>query len=300
MGFKYLPIWDYGIIGIIKHYAYFQGIASVKSIYHNLNSLVMMLMFLSPFIVNCFVNMRFFQLIQNKKTEIVDFKKYFEVSSISIMGIFLFFPLEGYHILATKLFIFCFVFLYLIKESSPKVNSFLKFILIALFMFVSLPHIKAGITPKIKTCSSSNKKVQKIIGMPMEKRLSEEIDKQVAVVERSVKGAPYYVVDSSGATLITLMTFVNNRYPQYYLEMRKGILNQEVTEAIINSLKQVPFVLVNYNDYQNYLSRQQDDVCMKEILDFVDKNYVEIEHYEAPKDPSISHILSFSIMKSCR
>ncbi|MBA7518903.1 hypothetical protein ES705_10977 [subsurface metagenome] len=295
MGFKYLPIWDYGIVSVTKHYVHFQGIASVKNIYHSLNSLVMMLMFLSPFIVNCFVNLRFFQLIRNKK--IIDFKKYFQVSSISMMGIFLFFPLEGYHILATKLFMFYFVFLYFVKKFSLKVNSFLKYILILLFIFVSLPYIKRVITPKIETCFSSHKRVQEIIGLPMEKRLAEEIDKQVAVVERSVKGAPYCVVDSFGATLATLITLVNNHYPQYYLEMRKGILNQEVTNAIISSLKEVPFVLVNYNDYRKYLSKEQEDLFMRQILDFVDKNYVEIDHYEAPKDPSLSHILSFSIMK---
>ena len=95
------------------------------------------------------------------------------------------------------------------------------------------------------------------------------------------------------------MAIENNLYPQFYTEMRKGIMNQEVTQAIISSLQQVTFVLVNSNDYQKYLAKQQDDPNMAQILKFINENYVIVDQYEAPKEKSssISQIYSFLILK---
>ena len=296
MGFQYLPIWDHGISGIIGTYAKFQSVLTLESIFFNYQSIVFFILFLLPFVVNCLVNKRLFHLICNKATNTVDLKKYFEVASMSILGIFMFYPLEGYHILSTKFFIFLFVLLYLLRYCSIKFSTIFKVVIILMVIPVIMFSIYQPIAIFGIATSYGSENVENAFGLPIEKKLAEEISMQVAVVERATQGSSYYVIDSSGGTLASLMAIENNYYPQYYLEMRKGILNQEVTDAVISSLQQTPFVLVNYNDYQKYLSGQQDDPFMAQILDFVYKNYVIVDRYEEPS-LRIPQILSFLIME---
>ena len=299
MGFEYLPIWDYGIAGFIEHYIKFQNAWTLGGIYENYKSTISLAMLLMPFVVNCLFVIWLLQLVGKASTRVDELKNHFAVGLMGIMGIFMFFPLEGAHILIPKLFVYLLMMLYIFRFLSPNYSRFLNFILIAMLFPVALTSFSKSIAfLKTETLPVSDK-VQKVIGMPMEKVLAQEIDEQVAVVERSVKGNSYYVIDGSGATLTTLMAFVNNRYPQYYLEMRRGILNKDVVAEIKNALGNVDFVLVNYNDYEEYLLKQHDDPFMVQILDFVDKNYVEIDRYEAPRDKSrsTSQIHSFLIMQ---
>ena len=330
MGLQYLPLWDFGIAGVIGNYAKFQGVHTFKNIFLNYQSVIFLLLFLLPFVVNCLVNIGLFHLIHNKTTTDANLKNFFKITSMSILGIFMFFPLEGYHILSTKLFIFSFVFLYLYRCFSSEFSESdlqseirkqaktdrilnpkrsknlsgkrnygivsLKLVLIVIIIPIIMYSVYQPIVVSRITTSYGSEQVERAIGIPMEKSLADELNKQAGIVKRVTQGSSYYVIDSSGATLMTLMTIENNHYPQFYLEMRKGILNQEVTYAIIFSLQQTPFVLVNYNDYQKYLSGQQDDPFMAQILDFVHNNYVIVDRYEEPST-HISHLLSFLIME---
>jgi len=144
--------------------------------------------------------------------------------------------------------------------------------------------------------------LSKAISMPMEKRLSEELSKQVEVIERSIKGRQYYVIDSSGGTLACLMALVNNNCPQYYHEMRNGVLKQEVTNAIIDSIGRLPFILVKQSDYNDFSQGRPQDMFMCKVIDFIRKNYDIIDRYDAPQDQSksIKQIYSFFIMKNMK
>lgn len=299
MGLKYLPIWDHGIAGIMGTYFKLQNTFSLKNIFLNYNALILAILFLVPFAVNLLVNAKLFLLIRDKTTGTENLKKYFEIASLGIMGVFMLFPLEGYHILSTKLFIFLVIALYVLRNISLKYSMILKSIMILMIIPVVLYAVYQPIALSRIETSYGSPKVEKAIGMPMEKKLADELSKQVAVIERATHGSPYYVIDSAGATLASLMAIENNNYPQYYLEMRKGIMNQEVTDAIISSVQKVPFVLVNYDDYQKYLQEQQDDPYMTQILDYIQKNYTIVDQYEESKEqsPSISQIHSFLIMK---
>ncbi|MFA4955718.1 MAG: hypothetical protein WC556_01930 [Candidatus Methanoperedens sp.] len=303
MGLEYIPIWDFGIAGIMGRQANFHYTLTVQNIYLNYQSIIIMILFLLPFSVNCLVNINLYHNIRSKIALYP--KKYFEISLLGIMAVFMFYPLEGYHILSTKLFIFLFVLLYLFKYNSifkydlMKYSKLLKFILILMMIPVVMYSVYHPLLVSKTSTSYGYEQIEKIIALPMEEKLSEELSKQVAVVKNAINGSSYYVIDSTGQSLATLMAIEDNHYPQYYLEMRKGIMNQEVTNAIISSIQEVSYVMVNSNDYQKYLSGQQDDPFMAQILKFVNENYVIVDQYEVPKEksPSTEQIQSFLIMK---
>lgn len=307
MGFEYLPMWDIGIVRNLGFY--WRDIVKAKNI--NLFTqlrmdfalLARIGLHLFPFIVNCFIGIKLFSFLRGKATSSVGMKKCLEVTSMGIMSMFMFFPLEGYHILSTKLFIFCFITFFLIsKQSSEKLTAFIKPILIILVVPIIMYSVIRPIKAFKQTTSYGSNKLQNVIGMPMRKELAEELDKQVAVIERSIKGNQYYVIDTTGATLTSLLAIVNNSYPQYYLEMRKEVLNQEVTDTIISTISRLPFVLIDYSGYNDYLHKQQNDPCMAQIMDYIFKNYNVVDRYNVPEDksPAIHMMDSFLILQNCK
>lgn len=307
MGFEYLPVWDIGIIRNLGFY--WRDIVKAK----NINLLAQLRMdaailaqtglHLFPFVVNCFIGVKLFYFLRGKAASSAGMKKCLEVTSMGIMGMFMFFPLEGYHILSTKLFIFCFIMFFLIsKQSSKKLTTLIKLILIILVAPIIVYSMIRPIKAFKQTTSHGSNKLQNVIGMPMRKELAEELDKQVAVIERSIKGNQYYVIDTTGATLTSLLAIVNNNYPQYYLEMRKEVLNQEVTDTIISTISRLPFVLIDYNGYNDYLHKQQNDPFMAQIMDYIFKNYNVVDRYNVPEDksPAIHMMDSFLILQNCK
>jgi len=301
MGLPYLPIWDHGIIWTLGSYAKFQQGLALDSLVVSYHSIIVVLMILLPFAVNCLVNMRLFHLIRNRAHS-AELIKYIQFTSISIFSILMFFPLESFHIASTKLFIFLFILLYLLKDYSLNLKTSIKFLMIAMIIPVVAYSAHQSVTLSDMGTSYGTGNVKKVIGMPIEKDLAGEIETQLAVVRRTTQGAPYYVIDTTGATLPWLMAIENNRYPEFYLEMRKGIMNKDVTEAIKKSLQQVSFVVVDDYGYQKYLNKEIDDPYQEEIMDFVNKNYVLIDRYEEPekKKPSFSLIQSFIVMEKIR
>ena len=296
LGFDYLPIWDHGILGILKQYTSISSITNIKAIYFNIIYPILLAM---PFLVNSIGVVMMLYTIRNRTNLSVEFKKYAEIISIGIIGIFMFFPLEGYHILSTKLFLFIFILSYILKPYIDKWKLPITIVLIILLV----PHamnsfIKLTNLPQIATTYGSET-LQRVIALPIEKRLSEELDKQVATIQRSVGGDKYYVIDSTGQTLTSLLALVNNKYPQYYLEMRKGIFNNEVIAAIKDDLTHVPHAIVNKNDLERYENNTLDDPYLIDLLAFVRDKFKPIDVYEAPQDwlPSVSQVYGFIVFK---
>ena len=73
--------------------------------------------------------------------------------------------------------------------------------------------------------------------------------------------------------------------------MRDCLLREEVTDAIIDSFRELPFVIVNLADYQKYLLNQEMNPFRYKIIDYAYKNFHEIDRYEAA-------LASFVVMKN--
>ena len=296
MGLQCLPIWDYGIVSMLKQSL--SGLGNIRNVKSNYLTLIKSALFIFPFIVNCCVIGKIFYCMKKRSVSSTDIRKYFEVGSMSIMSMFMFFPLEGYHILATKLFIFCFVLVYFIRSFFGKVSVFLKLVLILMFIPVVLSVFIKPVRMFERPTSSGSEILRNTIAMPMEKRLSEELDKQIEVIERSVRGRKYYTISTSPH----LMALVNNNCPQYYLLIGKYFWNQDVANSIIDTVRRLPFVIVGQKDYNKYLLGQDDDPLMWKIMDFIRNNFTIIDRYNASPDKStsINQAYSFNVMRTTR
>jgi hypothetical protein len=233
--------------------------------------------------VNIIVVGRFVFLIRNKKTTFIDIKQFLQVVSLGIMGTFLFYPLEGYHILATKLFIYIFIICYLYKDISEKsrfiVSVVLIFLIIPLLLFGGLSWLGGF---RQKTTTQDPPRLHRTIGIPMRKDIAGELLKETMVMERSIKGASYYIVGSDVGDLSSLLAIVNNPYNQYYIDTSKGVLQAETVVAIIKALADVDFAVVETEDYNKYLDNKNEDVYMRSILEIVHKDFIVVDRYEAP------------------
>lgn len=297
MGLDFLPIMDHGILGVIR--TQHIGLDSLHSAY---STVATALLFVFPFLVNGIVVYFLYDRVLKSGLPTSEKLKYFGAGSIAIMAVFMFFPLEGYHILATKLFIFATIlafFLHRLSLSGPKV-------LLAALVLMALPVVGYSFIKHrgiINTeFSYGTPEMRRIIGMPMRAAVAKEIGEQVATIKRAVNNKPYYIVDSSGATLTGLAAIVDNKYPQYYMEMRKGILADESVDAILDSLERVPFAVVNKKDLDRFRDGKEDDVFLDRILSRLNDNYQIVDAYEPSKNTTepLDHLVSFVVMKNMR
>lgn len=287
MGFDYLvPMWDWwGIRGVILDNVNFEGL---NNIYFSSTSIIL---FLFPFMVNILAVARLIYLIKNNRTGKPDeLGNYLIVASMGIVGIFMFFPLESYSILVTKLFLYCFILFYILKSFFDKYAIYTKMVLIILVIPVALFAFYKPIKLYRMEKSFGSEKMQRIFGLPLEKKLAEEIENQISVVERSINDSQFYVIGGS-CGWIAFKAYMDDGYPQFYTEMRDCLLRKEVTDAIIDSFRELPFVIVNLADYQKYLLNQEMNPFKYKIIDYAYKNFHEIDRYEAA-------LASFVVMKN--
>ncbi len=274
MGLGYAKIWEPSYFEIIRSYCHFSGINKIYA------SLVHVCLFLLPLMVNMAVVWRFARLAQNAKTPFADIKQFLQIAPLAIMGIFLFYPLEGYHILATKMFIFIFVLFYLCKNVNQKlISAVLCILIIPLILFgaMSLAGCLRHSMP-----AENPLRLKAMIGISMKSDIAEGIVKETEVMERSIKGSSYYLIGSDSLDLSHLLAIVDNPYKQYYIEMRKGVLRTETVNAVIQALKDVEYAVVETEDYKKYLNSQNEDIFLRTILDVIHKNFIEVDRFEVP------------------
>lgn len=292
MGLKYLPIWDHGILNKISQQFVVGGVANTY------NSLIIAGLFVLPLAVNLFAVGTVIRLAVFAQWSPRRRLAAFRMAGLGVMGVFMFFPLEGYHILSTKLFLFVFVAAWFLRHTTLRMIRPLGYVLaLMLLPVLALGAFRGGAALRADTVSGSPV-MQRLIGIPLQKDIAEELARQLDVVRRNVRGAPYYVIDSSGGTLIGLATLEDNRLPQYYVEMRPGILDMEVVAAIKADLATRPFVIVNADDFAN---RDQPgfDPFLRNLIRHIDSEYVRVDAYQGPKPrpAPIAQILDFIVLR---
>jgi hypothetical protein len=292
MGLKFLPIWDHGIINkIVQH---FSG-SGVANIYH---SLAVGAMFLLPLAVNLVAVWSVGTATISGHGSVRDRLAQFRTASLGIMGVFMFFPLEGYHILSSKLFLFIFVGAYFLRRVRPQAMVPIGYVLALMLLPVLALGLYRGISAMHMETASGSPVMQRVIGLPLQKDIAKELARQLELIHRNVRGEPYYVIDSSGGTLIGLATLEDNKLPQYYVEMREGILDDEVVAAIKTDLATRPFVIVNAGDYTR---RDQVgfDPHLRGILAYIDTQYVQVDAYAGPqpRPAPIAQMSDFIVMR---
>ncbi len=293
MGLKFLHIWDHGIVGMIRNQVSF---ASLTTTYQ---SLAMAPLFVMPLAVNA---MAVGCLCADSITPAMTFATrllHFRVAALGIMATFMFFPLEGYHILSTKLFIYVWVGLFFLERSLPRAVPAAATMMALALVPVVIHALSRPVAILRMETATGTPDLQQVIGMPMQKDIARELASQVDVLRRTILGAPYFIVDSSGGILIALAALVDTVLPQYYIEMRNGILDREVTEAIKTEIATRPFVVVNADDFERR-NASETDPYLREIIAFIGQRFTAVDLYRppVPKPASFHHLLGFIIMKN--
>lgn len=289
MGLDYLHIWDHGIVGIIKLKLNFSSMKMIAA------SGLKASLYLLPLIINIMSLIFLTQLIRKNEKDILTILK---IVSMGMMASFMFFPLEGYHILSTKLFIFIFVLLYITKNRALKQKVIASF-----FLFFIVPGmIYSGY--KINNFStteftSGTVELQKVIGMPIDKEIADQLIQQIKVIKQSTRGNGYYTLDTAGITLIGLSALTNNPFLQYYMEMRSGILKEDAVSAIKNEMEAAEYVIVRETDYDLSVNGTIEDIYFNNIITFARQNYIVIAKYEKPQEYSkkLNQIHNFYVLK---
>ena len=292
MGFDFLPIWSYGIFNIIGAHVQWNGL---KESY---KSLVMLCFFSVPLLVNI-SNIIFIRLDLSRRPSCVTRHfTTFRTTAVGVMGAFMLFPLEGYHILQTKLFLFVFVLAWSVRRNlKGALVPFGYFLAVMLLPVIAAAVVKASSTPLPNSVFGSPA-MQDFIGLPLRPEVAKELERQLSVIRRSVSGAPYYIIDSSGGTLIGLAVLEDNILPQYYIEMRRGMLTKEIVEAVTRDLDNRPFVIVNERDFVNRGDIGFDPL-LAEIITYIDDHYSEVDAYitPEPKSPFSPQLMSFLVFR---
>ena len=270
MGFNYLHIWDYGIIEIIR--SNFNPFGSISSI---IFSPILLVMFVFPLIVNCYALYCIYlnSKIQPCSQDLVFLQPY-KIAAIGIISIFMFFPLEGAHILETKIFIYIFIFFALKDLFSSDHSKFFTRMSVLLGIIV-ICIIGVTFTLAVATPSSYGvSELKTTIGIPLSNNIANNLQSQIKIVDRSIQGEPYYIVDGSGSDLFYLASVIPNKYPQYYIEMRPGIMSDMVANRIIQDISGLNHVIVRSDDYYNAL-----DPNMSFITNYLKENFIVKDQY---------------------
>jgi len=301
MGLKFQHIWEHGIVGFIKIYTKLNSDTNaLKRLIFNYRILLDTLLVFIPFLINCGA---IIFLIKHRTDTILRMKKHLSLLSISIVGIFMLFPLEGYHNLFSRIFIFFVALIYILKESRAVLRLSVSWLLLISFSPILLMPVYGSLKmPLIKKNfrTSYLEEINNVVGLPIEENLVQAWENQVLTIKRSIGKNQYYVIDSTGATLASVLAFVDNHYPQYYLEMRHGILEKKVVEGILYSLSRLSFVIVNTYDYERYINKKINDPYFLKILSYVDRNFKVFDLYSASNNKitsSLSQVSNFLVMK---
>lgn len=290
MGLDYRPIWDFGILGVLRHVVLLRPVRGPADALYDYNALLLGGLLLSPFLASAWAAARCWG--GRTDPDRADPRPFWLAGALSVMGVFLLYPLEGAHILKTKLFLFAFTALYLLRGTALPAKACLAMAL------ALLPVAFAAAAKPLRAlrtrAGAPAPALRSRLGLRVEGRLAAELERQVAVLERSIRGGRYYVLDTS-SSLTALPALYDNAYPQYYLEMRPGILNQEAADAMLADLRRVDFVVVRDEDYRD----AGPDPYFRQLVGFVRENFSPVDRYEAPAAAGLStqQVYGFLVMK---
>lgn len=248
MGFDFLPVWDFGIVGLIRdHIGMRSGIVRLAAI---------SMLIAVPLIINIFIVARLARAVSNSALSFVAKREAMAVGSISVLGIYMLYPLEGYHILVSKLGLFIFALLYFTGRI-PSVTKWLPVVLIILLIPIS--GLQVTKWWELRELNNNDPappvEVRSVVGIPLAKPLSHELERQIETIKANVpRGCSYYVVDSSGGSLVGLAAIVPNGIKQVYIELRPGLLNDAAVDLVGNQLASVDFALLRKKDMDDYVT----------------------------------------------
>lgn len=276
MGIEFLPIWDKGIINTIRMHMSDGGAVNY---YH---SGVLAILFALPLVVNSLSvgllgkNLVFGEGVHGGLRD-------FQIAGLGIMGALLFFPLEGYHNLATKLFIFIF----LLVSYLPSMPKLIVRLLGGVVLVMSLAVMALGASrfnsKLMLDKSSGSPEMASSIGVAIKKELADDIDRQLKVIGRAVGKSGFYGVGHGASYFVALAEIAGSPGRQYYLIHSPQMLNYATVEAIKKEMTGFNYAIVLARDFaeRNLATKEKG---LADILKYLEQNFELIDEYVSPNE----------------
>lgn len=309
MPFEFIKAFEYNLTFHLKiaYNEFVQGIISgtIRSLYNGFISLMNWgVLFLIPFVFSCFsVGYICIQIVHRKQPNILDL----QMASLPAAGMLMFYPIESFWIVSTKLIIFFIPFAYFLSKLCNQ-NKKILYLISLLVLLVSFPFLVAKIGKNVYS-SCSGKYASYIalsdnmnVNLPPDK--AEELKKAINLIKKTVGQSKFYIFDSF-TDLEMYYNLVNYKHKNYYIFLRRDALNNEAIEDIVKRLEDYPFILINQMDYSLYTSKNSFYLSggkygrsiPNELMEYVTRKYSIVAKYDKPNNIDDYFLSNFYILK---
>lgn len=288
MGLEHIALWDHGILGILKSYAHFSGGAAVYG------AAILLLALAGPFLVNVGGVARVFAI----RSSLLQERRVVVAAAIGIMAIFMLFPLEDHKIAVSKASLFLIAGTWLGASLSRKAWKRAGVVVSLMLVPVAVLAVRSINMAATLPRASGGAVLERVVGMPMERDIALELDRQVEVLVRATHGQPYYVLTSPAFNLVTLEGLIGNPAAQYYVRFDTLALNAAVVDSVLRQLSVTPYIVVSTEDYAKGGSND-DARGMRRLMDHVREHYDIVDRYEPSQGISAAarHIDAFLVLE---
>lgn len=259
-------------------------------------------LFLIPFVFNClFVAYGIFQVITKKTIDKLDLK----MIAFPVIGIFVFYPIESYWILSSKLIIFFLPLAYFLNKLFPKRDLAL-YPICFIFLILASPRILTMPFNYAKGEYSKRYALYKPVSKKENLRLPNDIctqlQKAINLIQNTVGNSRVYIVNSY-TDMEMLYSLINYKYPNYYVYLRKDAMNDAANRDLMDRLAGYPYILINQRDLWEYQSNRGEYLARRvsisdAIMEYIVRNYIIVARYDKPDNVKDGSFASFFIMQN--
>lgn len=299
MGFTTLGVWDVGLRTIVGDYLRLAWVEAGSLAVVDLSLVVVF--FLAPFAIAGWACYRVWRVLSDSVAPADVLKEWAPIASMAVMTPFMFFPLENQGIVRTKIAVSVFAALWLGRYALARVITLRTMVAAVLLLVLAAGGV--GVREGLRSSRADTAFVsggwRAVIDVPLARAVAVELDKQAAVIERSISDARFFLVNFGGGDMTPLLVLSKGATPQYYVDTREEFLDRETTAAIIAALQRHSHLVVRSADLRHYLEGRPPGAHSRAILDYVHKNFDIVDRYERPSERSatFSGIADFYVMK---
>ncbi|MCG3772053.1 MAG: hypothetical protein JW384_03254 [Nitrosomonadaceae bacterium] len=293
MGFDYIAVWNYGVLGLIRGYVHLDGVGQLVA------SCPPILFLLGPFALNGLAVVGMYMQGSLRKS-FEEMQGRLKIMSVGVMGVFLLFPLEDIKIAQTKFFIFMFVFVMMASKVSVRswryltALSLLVVIPVAVWAYHKAVKMEADLRGTVMSSDEAG-----VILLPLDREVDREIGSQVSVLRAAISGEGYFIFTSPKYNLAWLPALVGNAISQHYFRFDDKIMNEKISNAVIGELGHVNYVVVAADEYESCAIGDMSDSEFGKVMSYIVENYSAVGQYVRPveESPATKHIDGFIILK---
>jgi hypothetical protein len=301
MGFRTLGVWDLGLMRIVRDYLRQAWVEAGAGFMTVVDRSLVAVFFLAPFAVAIGVCYCLWRRLSDSPARAAVLRESAPIASMAVMAPFMLFPLEDYRILRTKVVVSVFAALWLGRHALARSVPLRTVVVAVLGLVVGVAGlgVREGWRWSRAERAAVSGDLRTVIDLPLAVPVAAELDKQEAVIRRSVPASEFLLVHFGGMEMAPLLVLRRATTPQYYIETREEFLDRETTVAIIHSLQHHPYLIVRAPDLRRFLDGRPPGTHSREILDSVHRHFDIVDRYERPAAASamFSGIADFYVMK---